>query len=292
MAVNIETLRKESDNTEVYPNIVTGCIPEGGVTESKIQDEAVTENKIKNGAVTPEKISGKFETDRIEDGAITTIKIQNQAITTDKIHNRAVTSAKLGDSSVETQKIQNDAVITAKIAAGAVVEEKIGSDAVTTSKIKNGAVTAAKIADGTITVSKISNITQGNTIATQEYVDEHGGGGGSTLYKHHIKITMLDQCGEINYYGIIILENNQEQSYTFDTFKNLFTMPMDPFQVYTEYGMCFINVPASQYFGDEYQYAPKVTYFYYSPEKDFYDCDDSYSGHLTLQNVVDTVTPV
>ena len=270
MANNIETLRKESDNTEVYPNIVTGCIPEGGVTESKIHDEAVTENKIKNGAVTPKKISGQFETDRIEDGAITTIKIRNQAITTDKIYNRAVTSAKLGDLSVETTKIQNDAVTTAKIANRA------------------------------ITVSKISNITQGNTVATQEYVDEHGGGG-TALYNHRVRLLMLDSgcSNEGTVYFTIILSTDSPLGV--NSFKELFSEeytdrydPSDP-ESEIPYGMqgaylCpKLHSCYTYYFGvgDEFGKDIELKYFL---EGDGFMVGGY--GSLTLVSLIDTVTPV
>ena len=54
----LQTLRLETDpNTNVYPNILEGNIPNGAVTEDKISSNSISAAKLKNGAVNVYKIS-------------------------------------------------------------------------------------------------------------------------------------------------------------------------------------------------------------------------------------------
>lgn len=78
-----------SPEDTAFPDIVTGNIPDGAVTEEKLADGAVTEVKLADGAVT---------TAKLPDGAVTTPKLPDGAVTTPKINDGAVTKAKLADA--------------------------------------------------------------------------------------------------------------------------------------------------------------------------------------------------
>lgn len=127
-----QTLREKTNpSNNVYPNIQTQNIPDGGVSTAKIADDAVTTAKIGVEEVTASNIAPN---------AVTSVKIANNAVTSDKIGTSAVTST----------KIASQAVTTAKIASESVNSMKLANGAVTTAKIADGAVTAQKIASGVI----------------------------------------------------------------------------------------------------------------------------------------------
>ena len=122
-----QTLREKANpSNNVYPNIKTQNIPDGGVPTAKIADGSVT-------------------TAKIADGAIIAIKLGSGSVTTAKIDSNAVTSGKIATS----------AVITAKIADGAVTTDKVADANITTAKIADNAITTAKIGDGEITIAKL-----------------------------------------------------------------------------------------------------------------------------------------
>lgn len=302
-----QTLKEQGSEKEIYPNIISDCIPVDAIDTSQIKDNAIITEKIKDGAVTIEKISGTFGGDRItdnsiptkkiEDGAVTTAKIANGAVDTNQISNGAITNKKLRDTSVGTSKIQDSAITTPKIATGAVTsikiadeavgEEKIASNSISTIKIKDGVVTAEKIANGAVTLNKISNITQGSTVATQEYVDEHGGGG-STLYKHFIHLTFLDGCqGEYDVDGWVILETTSNTQYTATTFKALFDSP----NLFEDSEAKLMTTLSSQCIKVGWS-SLKACCYTYNATGDYFSCEADYSGELTLATITDTVTPV
>ena len=278
-----QTLKEQGSEKEIYPNIISDCIPEDAVETSHIKDGAITTAKIAEGAVTLGKISGTFGQDRIDDNSISTTKIQDKAVTTAKIDNNAVTTNQILDGSITKAKLRDTSVDT--------------------EKIRDGAITTAKIAEGAVTVSKISNITQGNIVATQEYVDEHGGGGGggTTLYNHRVRLLMLDSgCGnEGTVYFTVMLSTNSPLSVS--SFKELFSEeytdrydPSDP-ESEIPWGMqgaylCpKLHSCYTYYFGvgDEFGKDIELKYFL---EEDYFMVGGY--GSLTLVSVIDTVTPV
>lgn len=96
MATKITTLKGKTSGDDIYPNVLTQNIPDGGVTTAKVADSGITAGKIADGAVTTAKIGdGNVTTAKIPDSAITTAKIANSAITTSKIQNGAVIRSKL-----------------------------------------------------------------------------------------------------------------------------------------------------------------------------------------------------
>lgn len=225
-----QTLKEKDSEKEIYPNIISDCIPVDAVKTSHIKNGAITTEKIEDGAVTDEKISGTFGKDRIADNSISK------------------------------------------------------------EKIENGAVTTVKIANGAVTLDKISNITQGSTVATQEYVDEHGGGGGgNTLYKHFIHLTFTDGCdGEYDINGWVILESTSNTQFTATTFKALF----DSSNIFGENDDTKImTMLSNQYIKVGYDSLMACCYNYSSTD-DYFNCEASYSGELTLATITDTVTSV
>ena len=111
-----QTLREKNTPTNnVYPNIQTQNIPDGGVTTAKLAT-----------------------------GAVSTAKIADDAVSTTKIASQAVTSA----------KIASQAVTSGKIATGAVITDKIGDSMITRPKLVDGVINASKISDNSITHSK------------------------------------------------------------------------------------------------------------------------------------------
>ena len=121
------TLKTRTNQDNVFPNIHTANIPDGGVTT----------NKIANGGVT---------TSKLENGAVTYVKIADNAVIESKIMNGAVTNAKLAMNSVSTLKIMD----------GAVTHDKLSSDCVDTDNIQDGATTGVKIATSAIGLSKLN----------------------------------------------------------------------------------------------------------------------------------------
>lgn len=108
----LQTLReKDNPSNNVYPNILTGNIPNKGVTRAKIDDNAIDTQQLATQSVTEAKIF---------DNAVSTDKIQDNAVTTGKIANAAITQNKLGLNAVGTYNIEASAVTNAKIANNSV----------------------------------------------------------------------------------------------------------------------------------------------------------------------------
>ena len=113
-----QTLReKDNPANDVYPNIKTQNIPDGGVTTAKINDGAVTTAKINDGAVT---------TTKINNGAITESKLDAFSVSSAKIQSGAITNVKLATSAVSSAKIADGAVTHAKLGNASVYGNKIG----------------------------------------------------------------------------------------------------------------------------------------------------------------------
>lgn len=277
----IQTLKKQGSNEEIYPNIVSGCIPVDAIDTSQIKDNAITTEKIADGAVTIGKISGTFGEERIDNNSISTAKIQDKAVTTAKINDNAVTTNQILDGSITKAKLRDTSVDT--------------------EKIRDGAITTAKIADGAVTLDKISSITQGSTVATTEYVDEHGGGGGAALYNHRVRVIMLDSgcSNEGTVYFTVILSTDSPLNV--NSFKELFSEeytdrydPSDPeseipFDMQGAYLCPKLHSCYTFYFGvgGEFEKDLELKYFL---EEDYFVI--GYYGSLTLVSLTDTVTPV
>lgn len=75
---------------------ILGELPDGSVTEQKIEDGAVTGNKLSDGAV---------GTGKLADGAVTKGKLADGAADTEKLADSAVTEAKLADGAVTLEKL-------------------------------------------------------------------------------------------------------------------------------------------------------------------------------------------
>lgn len=97
-----------------------------------------------------------IHTANIPDGGVTTAKIANNGVTTAKIADSNVTTAKVADSAVTTAKIADSNVTTAKIADGAVTRNKIALGAIGYNQIEDGAISGDKIPDESISGSKLA----------------------------------------------------------------------------------------------------------------------------------------
>lgn len=115
MATKITTLKGKTSGDDVYPNVLTQNIPDGGVTTAKIADSSITSGKVADGAITTTKIG---------DGNVTTAKIPDSAITTAKIADDAVTTAKVGTGAITNTKIADDSITKPKIRDGEISPEK------------------------------------------------------------------------------------------------------------------------------------------------------------------------
>lgn len=111
------TLKTRTNQDNVFPNIHSANIPDGGVTTAKIADHAVTGLKIAN---------------------------------------QSITNAKLADSGVTTPKIADSNVTTPKLADGAVTRDKIALGAIGYNQIEDGAIFGDKIPDESISGSKLA----------------------------------------------------------------------------------------------------------------------------------------
>ena len=96
MSTKITTLKGKTSGDDIYPNVLTQNIPDGGVTTAKIADSGITAGKIADGAIITTKIG---------DGNVTTPKIPDYAITTSKLATGAVTNTKIGTSAVTRNKL-------------------------------------------------------------------------------------------------------------------------------------------------------------------------------------------
>ena len=195
-----------------------------------------------------------------------------------------------------TEKIEDGAVTAEKI-SGTFGGDRITDNSISTAKIQNEAVTTAKIKNGAVTTNKISSITQGNTVATQEYVDGHS----AALYNHRVRAIMLDSgcSNEGTVYFTVILSTDSPLNV--NSFKELFSEeytdrydPSDP-ESEIPWGMqgaylCpKLHSCYTYYFGvgDEFGKNIELKYFL---EEDYFVV--GYYGSLTLVSVTDTVTPV
>lgn len=130
------TLKTRTNQDNVFPNIHTANIPDGGVTTAKIADNAVTRYKIADGAV---------HSNHLDASSVTEGKISNGAVTESKLATGSVTLAKMGLNCVDTVQIVDGAITSAKIA----------NEGVNTINIADGAVSATEMNLGMVTLKSL-----------------------------------------------------------------------------------------------------------------------------------------
>ena len=105
------TLKTRTNQDNVFPNIRSANIPDGGVTTAKIANEAIDHNKLAEYAVWNGNIRNRtIEANKIAQYAITDNELHGSCVTTNKIADQAVTYEKLGMSSVHDENIAEDSV--------------------------------------------------------------------------------------------------------------------------------------------------------------------------------------
>ena len=112
-----------------YKAFEFGTVPDGTISQSKMQSDSIGGAQLINDTVTSAKIA---------DGNVTIAKLADGTL--------PVNSANILDSAIISSKISDGNVITSKIADGNVITSKIADGNVTTSKIEDDAVTSSKIA--------------------------------------------------------------------------------------------------------------------------------------------------
>lgn len=161
----LTTLHPDQDpDTNLYPNIKKGNIPDGVIDLIKMDPDVVkminkTPRLVQALPMTDEGVvlytdgylydwdtyfhryestnilyqavsiqDGSITTSKLSDGAVTEDKIGIEAVTEDKIGSYAVTNSKLGDNSVYRRSIADGQVTSSKIFEGAVTPSKLSSE--------------------------------------------------------------------------------------------------------------------------------------------------------------------
>lgn len=130
------TLKTRTNQDNVFPNIHTANIPDGGVTTAKIADNAVTRYKIADYAVHGNHIDAS-------------------AVSEAKIADNAVTARKLASSSVTHDKLALECIDTVNILDGAITSAKIANEGVNTINIADGAVSLTEMNVGNVTLKSL-----------------------------------------------------------------------------------------------------------------------------------------
>ena len=113
-----------------------------------------------------------FEFGTVPDGSISQSKMQSDSVGGLQLINNSVTGAKLADGNVTIAKMADGTfpVNSANILDSAIISSKIADGNVITSKIADGNVTIAKMADGTFPVNAANLAT--NSVETVKIADD------------------------------------------------------------------------------------------------------------------------
>lgn len=135
------TLKTRTNQDNVFPNIHTANIPDGGVTTPKIADHAVTG-----------------------------LKIADQSITNTKLADSGVTTPKIADSNVTTPKLADGSVTKDKIALGAVGYNQIEDGIIFGDKIPDESISGSKLAEDSVSIGCFST----NRVSLYDLIEEYG----------------------------------------------------------------------------------------------------------------------
>ena len=155
------TLKTRTNQDNVFPNIHTANIPDGGVTTPKIADHAVTG-----------------------------LKIANQSITNAKLADSGVTTPKIADSNVTTPKLADGAVTRDKIALGAVDYNQIADGAIFGDKIPDESISGSKLAEDSIDIGCFST----NRISLYDLIENYGS---SEFLNSYAPGLIYEQCSKL-----------------------------------------------------------------------------------------------
>lgn len=103
----IANLKQQLDDA-----VISGLVPDGSITTTKLADDAVTGDKIADGAVCADKLGDDVHL--LEDRSVTQQKLAVPSVGTDQLINYSVTSGKLASFAVTETKIADGAVTAAK----------------------------------------------------------------------------------------------------------------------------------------------------------------------------------
>jgi hypothetical protein len=163
------TLSVNTDGTTVS---VSGTnqlqVSDGGVSTSKIADNAVTSLKIADGTVANADLAANsVTTTKIVDGTITNVDLALNSVTsgnivdgtvaTIDIADNAITSLKIIDGTVSNADLAANSVTTTNIVDGTITNVDLAANSVSSSNIVDGAVTSADILDGTVANADLAN---------------------------------------------------------------------------------------------------------------------------------------
>lgn len=114
-----------------------------------------------------------FNFGTVPDGTISQAKMQSDSIGGAQLLNDTVTTAKIADGNVTIAKMADGTfpVNAANIGINAITHVKVAADAIGTPQIKDGEVTIAKLAPGTIPVINAANI-ENNAVETAKIQDD------------------------------------------------------------------------------------------------------------------------
>jgi len=114
-----------------------------------------------------------FEFGTVPDGSVSQAKMQSDSVGGLQLINNSVTGAKLADGNVTIAKMADGTfpVNAANIGINAITHVKVAADAIGTPQIKDGEVTTAKLAPGVIPVINAANI-ENNAVETAKIADD------------------------------------------------------------------------------------------------------------------------
>jgi hypothetical protein len=167
-------LAVNTDGTTVSVNGTNQLqVSDGGVSTTKLANNAVTSAKIVDGTIvgadlaansvaSANLIDGTIASVDIADGGVTTADILDATVANVDLANNAVTSNNILDGTVTSADIANGSITGADIQNASITAVNIASDQIVSYHIVDGTIIDSDIADNSITGTKILDASIGN----------------------------------------------------------------------------------------------------------------------------------
>lgn len=172
-------LAVNTDGTTVSVNGANQLqITDGGVSSSKLANNAVTSAKITDGTIANADLAtnsvassnivdgtivgadlaaNSVTTSHIVDGTVQGVDLATNSITSNNILDGTITSADIADNSITSVKILDGTVQGADLAVNSITSTNILDGTISTLDIADNSITSVKILDGTVTSADIAD---------------------------------------------------------------------------------------------------------------------------------------